>query len=190
MLRWNDSSGPAPLLGVGPSVDATHVDADHVGDVPVSAALPNDVDGRVAHGGTLRYSQLNCKHEIAIFATDFRCEIRNTSPMAKVDYVGWIREQLDRKGVRQADLARALKLAPDKLSKIMIDERDIKVEELRMMIEYFGTTPPGFTPATSEQAEEIKRLLEMITDPRIRSIAIANLKNFAVGYPEDSSTEN
>lgn len=103
---------------------------------------------------TLRYSQPSVNANIAIFALSPDCEKRNHREMSDQDDIidgKWIsaRLRVGRRGAK-AELARAMGISNDKLSKILKGDRQVQPQEIPRVLRFFGHTMALVQPATSD----------------------------------------
>lgn len=61
----------------------------------------------------------------------------------------WIRSSLARSGKTQAELAKALGVAPPRITEILAGKRNVKVEEVSVISRYFGEPVPGASELSS-----------------------------------------
>ena len=89
----------------------------------------------------------------------------------------WIRSRLRIRGASQADLAKAIGLSRDKLSKALSGRRLLKAEELQRIAAYLGESPPGFPPSPAGHPpdphleEAVDLLLRVPEGERGRAVA-------------------
>jgi hypothetical protein len=105
-------------------------------------------------------------------------------------------EQLNEKGVKNADIARALDVAPSRVTELKKGERALKLDEAAKLVEQFSLElPPGSQrvsplpapisrlivryiaaelacpveePRLLEIAEDVRAFAEYVTDPKVR----------------------
>ncbi len=109
-----------------------------------------------------------------------------TSAMDKIDR-HWIRKRLTGRYGEQADLARAMGINSDKMSKILRGERQIKANELPGLLAFFdvslddteGTSLSGFResdaiPFTTEPSDNTRQLFgAMLTADHVPEVFVA-----------------
>ncbi|MEM7191299.1 MAG: S24 family peptidase [Pseudomonadota bacterium] len=85
----------------------------------------------------MRYSHDHVNSKDAIKAISPDCEIRNKLPVQAITKE-WLREKVSQKRGLQAELARHLGIAPEKISKVLSGDRRLTAEELPRVLEFFG----------------------------------------------------
>ena len=73
----------------------------------------------------------------------------------------WLAEQLDRPGYSQAGLARAMGKDAAAINRMLKGERQIKANELPLILGYLDTAPPGGIPGMEDRpvlSQQIQRL--------------------------------
>lgn len=140
MRRWDQPARPASALGVGPPPNARNVDVDPTRDDGGAPALRDDA--------------VRWFHDANI-APPGRSAIRNGAAIASHDAMrvwhllamnpkAWIKAEMHRLNVSQAELAR--RLGPDfdktKLSKTLTGPRQLSADEFIEWSRAIGASPP------------------------------------------------
>lgn len=143
---------------VGTALRFCETPPDHAGDVDTgntghrgdTAENSDDCRGRFfAHAGTMRYS---LKINQAIIAKDIESEYMRKTRMADEKIAQWLSEQLERKGVSQSALARALGLHPTMINKVINGRRRLTVEEMTAAARFLEAPPPIDTGSSQDAA--------------------------------------
>jgi len=140
MLLRDSAARTAAVAVVGPAVDAGHVNPGDFRDFP-GAAEAIYYGFRNAHSKILRLSQQQVKGFVAIIAMEQETRLSQSPAMALG--AKEIQRWLDETGVKQAALARAIELTPDKFTKSMKGERRFQADELERISLAMVSLRPG-----------------------------------------------
>ncbi|NBN78702.1 hypothetical protein GWI72_10530 [Microvirga tunisiensis] len=116
------------------------MDAEHLGDRISATQVGDDSGGRLmVHGEIMRKS---LEESQAILDRDRSVFRVFNLPMTRQILANWLAEGLGRRAMTQADLARAVRMEPSKISKIIRLEREMNAEELLRIAYVLDLEPP------------------------------------------------
>jgi len=136
------------LSRIGPAIDAGHVHAANLCDDGMPPTLRDDCFRHGAHSrGYCDYRSMNVNNDIAQYAHDKLCEIRDKQWMATAFSPEWFTEQFARTGKGQADLFHFLSsrvgLDRSQVNKAISGKRKVQPSEMPLVWEFFGLPPEG-----------------------------------------------
>lgn len=105
------------------------------------------------------------------------CDYRNLAPMLEID-AKWIKERLTGERGEKAALARALNIEPEKVSRILSGDRQIKAGEVPLIRQFFASA--GLSPN-----DQLRLLVDQLTPEEARTLLGAGRGMFAHHFPEE-----